>query len=103
VQENRRLDRRTDRAVPRRHHSDRLDRRRLDHEVRPVPVHVLADVLERAATDLDLHPRGRRAPVERARGAAQERILIEIATKIEIDVESIKTMVAKLASDDNTP
>jgi uncharacterized membrane protein len=33
----------------------------------------------------------------------QERILLEIATKIEIDVESIKTMVAQLASEDSTP
>jgi len=33
----------------------------------------------------------------------QERILIEIATKIEIDVESIKTMVAQLASEDSSP
>ena len=33
----------------------------------------------------------------------QERILIEIATKIEIDVESIKAMVAKLASEDSSP
>lgn len=33
----------------------------------------------------------------------QERILIEIATKIEIDVESIKTMVAQLATEDSSP
>jgi hypothetical protein len=33
----------------------------------------------------------------------QERILIEIATKIEVDVESIKTMVAKLAEQDSSP
>ncbi len=33
----------------------------------------------------------------------QERILLEIATKIEIDVESIKTMVAQLASEDSSP
>ncbi len=33
----------------------------------------------------------------------QERILIEIATKIEVDVESIKTMVAQLASEDSSP
>ena len=33
----------------------------------------------------------------------QERILLEIATKIEIDVESIKKMVAQLASEDSTP
>ena len=33
----------------------------------------------------------------------QERILIEIATKIEIDVESIKAMVAQLAAQDSSP
>jgi uncharacterized membrane protein len=33
----------------------------------------------------------------------QERILIEIATKIEIDVASIKTMVAQLATEDSSP
>jgi len=33
----------------------------------------------------------------------QERILIEIASKIECDVESIKAMVAQLASQDGTP
>ena len=32
----------------------------------------------------------------------QERILLEIAQKIEIDVESIKTMVAQLASGSNS-
>ncbi|MDP9106209.1 MAG: DUF1003 domain-containing protein [Candidatus Eremiobacteraeota bacterium] len=33
----------------------------------------------------------------------QERILIEIASKIECDVESIKSMVAQLAAQDSTP
>jgi uncharacterized membrane protein len=33
----------------------------------------------------------------------QERILIEIAQKIECDVESIKTMVAQLAAQDSSP
>ncbi|MDB5028267.1 MAG: hypothetical protein JWO66_1956, partial [Candidatus Eremiobacteraeota bacterium] len=33
----------------------------------------------------------------------QERILIQIASKIEIDVEEIKTMVAQLAAQDAAP
>ena len=33
----------------------------------------------------------------------QERILIEIATKIEVNVESIKAMVAQLAAQDSSP
>jgi uncharacterized membrane protein len=33
----------------------------------------------------------------------QEQILIQIATKIEADVESLKSMVAKLASQDSDP
>ncbi len=33
----------------------------------------------------------------------QEKILIEIATKIEIDVASIKAMVAQLATEDSSP
>ncbi|HEX3550349.1 MAG TPA: DUF1003 domain-containing protein [Candidatus Elarobacter sp.] len=33
----------------------------------------------------------------------QERILIQIATRVECDVEDIKTMVAQLAAQDGTP
>ena len=33
----------------------------------------------------------------------QERILIEIATKIEVDVQEIRTMVAQLAAQDSAP
>jgi len=85
-----------------------------------VPLRVSADRLERAAADLDLHPGvGQRQSSAHAELRAehdhdsisrllyhqelQERILIEIAGKIECDVSEIKGMVANLAAEDSSP
>src|SRR6202163_2208866 len=71
LQEGRGLDWRAARAVPSDHGAGDLDTGRHHHEVGHISVCVLADVLERAAADPDLHPRRRPTAVERARRTAR--------------------------------